>query len=155
MRDSFREPGVGGSSDTFNILERGTGIRHCVATTSTDSHETYMALKFFIADRTVKRAYSDNFTSLIKACYDLGIPHELSEPGIHETNAVIERANEDILAGSRVLLVQSGLPSCFWTYAQPCYCMLDNVEPKDNGASSSWVNRHHPEFPGYTIPFVC
>ena len=43
MRDSFREPGVGGSSDTFNILDRGAGIRHCVVTTSTDAHETYMA----------------------------------------------------------------------------------------------------------------
>ncbi len=33
--------------------------------------------------------------------------------------------------------------------------MLDIVEPKDNGAASSWFNLHDAEFPGLKIPFGC
>jgi phosphoribosylcarboxyaminoimidazole (NCAIR) mutase len=38
-----------------------------------------------------------------KALDDLGVPHGTSTPGIHETNAHIERRNRTILGGTRTV----------------------------------------------------
>ena len=36
-------------------------------------------------------------------------------PGVPQNNAVVERANRDVLEGIRTILVRAGLPDCFWT----------------------------------------
>ena len=75
--------------------------------------ETTRALQFVVGDQPVKRLYSDNRRSIRKACHMLRIPWEASQPGIHQTNARVERSSRDILDGTRVALVQVGLPSLF------------------------------------------
>lgn len=59
----------------------------------------------------------------MRAVYKAGINHEFSQPGVHQTNAIIERCNLDINCGIRTSLMRAGLPNCFWIYAGPCYCM--------------------------------
>ena len=84
------------------------------------------------------------------------ILHEGSQPGVPQTNAVIERTNQDIVCGARSCLDAAGLPPCFWSFAAPCYCLLENKAPKlaDVGVSS-WFKNHNAEFEGLRVPFGC
>ena len=55
-----------------------------------DTIDTCRALKVWFGDHPVKniqRIYSDNHESFIKAAQELPINHELSTPGVHNTNA--------------------------------------------------------------------
>jgi hypothetical protein len=99
----------------------------------------------------IHRVYSDNHRSLRKACQMLGIMWEASQPGVRQTNARIERCSQDVLEGSRTLLVQAGLPSLFWPYATRCYCHHSNCALREDGASA-WFRRHGSHFQGRTIP---
>ena len=108
--------------------------------------------------------YSDSFKSLKKACDELGILHEPSTPGIHQTNARIERFNQDVQDGGRTLLVRAGLPSVFWVWAAPCYCFLQNTKIREltrtdkvgdivKLMSSPWKERFGYPFEGTRFPF--
>ncbi len=88
------------------------------------------------------------------ACKKEHILWEHSQPGVPQTNALIERANQDILQGTRTLLLQAGLPACFWTFAAPCYCLLDNTAEKKETVSS-WKRRFGEPFGGKRLPFGC
>jgi hypothetical protein len=79
---------------------------------------------------------------------------ELSQPGVHETNAKIERANQDILQGCRALLTEAGFPACFWPYATPCFCFHDNIAEDEYG-DSAWKSRTGKPFHGLALPFGC
>ena len=78
-----------------------------------DAAETARILQHLRGDGFVYRAYSDNHRSLRKACQLLGIMWEASQPGVHQTNARVERCDKDVLEGFRTLLVQAGFPCCF------------------------------------------
>ena len=82
----------------------------------------------------------------------MSIPHHLAQPGIHQSNGIIQRCNSDVLAGARTLLVEAGLPSCFWPYAAACYCHHDNIQIADDGYCP-WYRRFGEQFPGETFPF--
>ena len=79
--------------------------------------EATMALRSFIGDSKVRRFYSDNADELIGAARNLGVPHEASQQGMPQTNGVIEREAQDMLTGTRALLVVAGLLGQFWSYA--------------------------------------
>ena len=64
-----------------------------------------------------------------------------------------ERANREILAGTRSLLLASGLPYYFWEYAMKCYCTLDNVSRVDGEGESPWSRTHGRAFKGKLVPF--
>ena len=66
----------------------------------------------------------------MSACSQLNVNSDQSQPEIHETNGIIEKYNQHVLDGTRVLLVQAGLPPVFWPYAATCYCMLSNIMDK-------------------------
>ena len=102
----------------------------------------------------ILQIYSDNHPSLEKATHFVGANHEGSQPGHPKTNAIIERCNQDILIGTKVLLVAAGLPSCFWVYAGPAYCFYENLT-QDQDGKSPWNERHNDEFKGEIIPFGC
>ena len=94
--------------------------------------------------------FADNAGAIKRACRMLGIPHEKSQPGIHETIAVIERKNLDIEKGSRASLAEAGLPACFWIYSIPHYCFSETIMLDDEG-TSAWFNQHK-EFPRTGLP---
>ncbi len=83
-----------------------------------------------------------------------GILPDESQPGMPQTKSLIERANQDILQGTRTLLLQAGLPACFSTFAAPCYCMLDNISDKKESVSA-WELTYGEDFPGKRLPFGC
>ena len=151
MRDHWGMPGVGGQRDLLTFLDRGTACKYAMPVDSKSAHDTYMAIKTLTGDDEIDRVYCDNHKSLIRALHDLGIVNELSQPGMHETNAIIENMNGDMLAGSRTSLFQAGLPSCFWTYASPIYTFLENITEDDKG-ETAWFKRHQIPFTGEPIP---
>ena len=93
---------------------------------SKSTDETTMALRAFVGDSKVKRVYSDNADELLSASRSRGVPHEASQRGMSQTKGIIEREVQDMLIGTRTLLVAAGLPGCFWSHAAPCYMHLDN-----------------------------
>ncbi len=71
-----------------------------------------------------RRYYSDNWRALRNAAEMAGLQHESCLPGIHQTNGIAESNSRTILSGTRRLLMQAGLPACWWPYAAPCFCFL-------------------------------
>ena len=69
-----------------------------------------------------------------------------------ETNAFIERANQDVVNGVRTNLQQAGLPNFFKKFAGECYCVLRNTHVDAEG-SSPWKLTHGIDFHGQRIPF--
>ena len=138
----------------FNVLDLGTRCKYSEPTNSKDTLDTFTVLNKIKGDKKLHHVYSDGFGSIRQACKLLLANHELSTPGVHHSNALIERCNQDILYGTRVLLVQAGLPACFWPYASPCYCHLENITEDDDG-DSPWYRRHGSHFKGLKIPFGC
>ena len=65
----------------------------------------------------------------------LGATCELAQPGIHETNGVIERTNRTVIEGSRTFLFQSGLPLKYWPLAVQAFAQAYNFGhiQKDSG----------------------
>ena len=120
---------------------------------SKDTEETVAAPQHCIGDSHVKRFYSDNADELVNAARFLNVPHETSQQGMPQTNGIIEREVQDLVAGTRTLLVAAGLPGYFWSYAAPCYMHLDNCTPHPSGKPSAWFRRYGEDFPGMLIPF--
>ena len=88
----------------------------------------------------------------------MGITKEGSLQGVPQNNAVAERNNRDILDGARVALIHAGLPTVFWPFAGPCYCVLTNTDMYDSSGTlladgSPWCRRHGEEFKGLRLPF--
>ena len=76
---------------------------------------------------------SDNFSSIRKAVKLMGISWEACQPGVHHSNAIIERCNQELLNDCRVALFQAGLPACFWPYGSPYAAHIHNItlDPED------------------------
>ena len=79
--------------------------------------------------------YADGAGSIVKACRIERINLEESQPGVPQSNGVIERANGDIVSGTRALMMQAGLPDCFWRFAASCYCHHENITVDTDGES--------------------
>ena len=104
--------GVGGFYNALTLRDLGTGVKMCYPTVTRHEHECIRALKAFVGpDREIKQFYSDREAGLVSACERLTIPHRKSQLGNHQTNTLAERANADILQGSRAVLAQAGLPA--------------------------------------------
>ena len=72
------------------------------------SEDTVSSLQMFIGNAAVHIFYSDDVDELISAPRFLNIPHE----GVPHTNGIVERVAQDMIAGTRTLLVSAGLPGC-------------------------------------------
>ena len=79
------------------------------------------------------------------------IPHETSTPGIHQTNSIIESKVKKVVTGTRVALLQAGLPACFWPFAAEHYAFTCTVH--ENEAQPAFFNRHGRYFKGPLTPF--
>ncbi len=95
----------------------------------------FECLQEFKGTDKIENIYADNYSSYKKAITYIGASFEKSTQGIHHSNAIIERCNQDIVIGTRVLLAQAGLPYCFWTYASPYYCHVENIIQDEDGNS--------------------
>ena len=154
MKDWFGNKGVDGVPDVLNVLDLGTRCKYSFPVTTRDTMDTYTSLNAVRGNQRVKLIYSDNYSSLKKAIKLLGINWEPSQPGVHHSNAVIERCNQDILYGSRVLLCQAGLQACFWPYASPYFCHIENITEDEDG-NSAWKSRFGESFKGKAITLGC
>ena len=96
-------------------------------------------------------AESDKLKYAIKT---LGWNHNKNTPGISQTNSVAERQIRDISAGTRALLVQAGLPACYWCYAAPTYCFGTNTKYTPEQPSAYALRfPAEGEWPHQFIPF--
>ena len=84
----------------------------------------------------------------------LGVPHEASPRGMPQTSGIIEREVQDMLTGTRTLLVAAGLPGHVWSYAAPCYMHLDNCMIHPRLGQPARSKRYGEESRGHLIPFV-
>ena len=104
--------GICGYKDALNFKDLATGVKYSYPTMSRDHSECIARLKLFGGTPTViKRYYGDKEGGLAKAAQILGIQCRFSEPGRPVNNTIAERANQDILGGSRSLLAAAGLHS--------------------------------------------
>ena len=67
-------------------------------------------------------------------------------------NGTLEREVQDMLTGTRTLLVAAGLLGHVWSYAAPCYMHLDNCMVHPKLGQSAWSKRSGEEFRGQLIP---
>ena len=144
--------GMHGSKDAMTVKDVWSSMKIIYPLGDKTADEARYALLDFNGDREVKRYYSDNSGELRQAIKDMGVPREGSVPGVPKTNGVIERTNRDILDGTRATLINAGLPGCFWEFAGPAYCHLDNIRVKADG-TSPWMMTHGEAFKGNSIPF--
>ena len=93
--------GITGARDCLTIKDLWSNVKHCYPTEDKSTEETLRCIKHFIGDRPVRRVYSDNSGEIGKALKALKIMPETSQPGRQETNAIIERENQDMLGGIR------------------------------------------------------
>lgn len=132
MVDWMNQPGITGKHDALNTLDLKTRFKTSDAVNSKNTLQTYTLLNHIRGNDYIHIIYSDGWKAFTKAAQMLNIPHEKSQPGQPQTNAIMERCNQDILRGTRAVLYGAGLPTCFWPYASACYCMLDNIAEPEN-----------------------
>ena len=154
MTDWFKQPGIGGFDDFLTVKDRATGRKFAPPVDSLNAEDKYDELNQLRGEDDVDRIYCDNWPAFKKACKWLGVMRERSQPGIHETNSVVERANSDTLQGTRVSLVEAGHPAMMWPYASPCFCMNDAI-CADPGAKSQYELHTGEPFPGDAFPYGC
>ena len=99
MRDLYGRPGIGGYPDAFLALDVATGWKACYPVDTKEAMETFRTLQSFKGNDSIWHVYSDNHRSIRKACELLGVMWEGSQPGVRQTNARIERCNQDVIAG--------------------------------------------------------
>ena len=119
--------GITCDSDAIIIKDLFSKVKVLFPVFSKTGQEAEDVLRKFFGDKKVEVFCFDNAPGLKLACETLGIVHGLSLPGVPQNNAVVERTNLDILEGTRTCLVCAGLPQCFWPFAAPHFCFLDNT----------------------------
>ena len=111
--------------------------------------ETTLCLRRFKWRHRFSSIYCDRAPELEAAARNIGVPCDHSIAGRSQTNALIERCNQDINRGTRVSLVQAGFPPSFWLLACEHYCIMDNTQ----GPESPWYKKNKEHFQGKRIPF--
>ena len=128
MKDWLKQAGCSGFTDVFHIYDLGSGCKYAFPVKSLDGWDTLQNLNNMAGSDRITLVYSDNFGSIKKAVKYIGAQWEPSHQGIHHSNAVIERSNQELTSGISTLLCQAGLPACFWPYAAPFYCFVNNLD---------------------------
>lgn len=76
--------------------------------------------------RTIFRDGGSEFMRAKNYCDEHGIRTEISAPYTPEQNGVAEAANKVILRRARSLLIDAGMPPCFWPWAVEHSCYITN-----------------------------
>jgi hypothetical protein len=86
--DKDFEPGVFGMKSCLEVLDLHTRFGYPVREKDLATTERY--LRDFKGDDVINRVYSDGHDSIGAACRAIGIPQELSQPGVPQNNGIIE-----------------------------------------------------------------
>ena len=143
--------GITGDTNAFVVKDLFSGLTGIYPAPWKDGYTVEVALRHFIGRRRIGQVYCDNAFEFTSACETLGIVVEHSQPGVPQTNAIIERKNGDVLAMTRTALVAAGLPPPFWPYASRCTLFNDNVRWVDG--DSAWNRTHTHACQATLIPF--
>ena len=149
--------GITGDTNALDIKDLFSKLTACYPSGSRSALSTEVAIKHFIgrSKDDVVQIYSDNSGEIANACAELKLVVENSQVANPKTNAIIERANQDILVMTRKSLVAAGIPACWWPYCAPTVCFNDNTARED-GEESAWSKAHGKgEFVGTRFPFGC
>ena len=92
------------------------------------AEDTVVVLSHYRGAHTIKLLYSDGAAELSRSCNTMHICHEMSQPGVSQSNGIIEGTNQDVQIGTASCLLLAGRPTQLRTFAAPCYCMLVNVD---------------------------
>ena len=133
MKEKKYPTGIGGMVSALVMLDIHTKTRYGFPIKSYTTNEHVRKMEQFVGGRGSDKCalmYSDNHTSLIKACEEFKYPHDLAQPGRPDRNGIAEQAVSDILTGTRTALIQAGLPGCLWPAAMECYSTLDNARKR-------------------------
>ena len=146
-----------GDKNAVVVYDRYSNWKGVYPVPSKSGNDAFTALQHFVGARTkVGEIYTDNSPELANAIKHLGWCHARNTPGISQTNSTIELQVQDILHGSRTLLVQAGLPACFWNYSAPHYCFGTNIT--QHGDRKSAYELRFPQegkFQHEFYPFGC
>ena len=113
--DKLGNTGIGHKSDFLSYYDFGTKTIWAEPVVDKTAESTIAAFKRILGpDPSLKVFYSDNHPTLIAACRSIDALHRPSQPGDPQSNGVIEGLNHRILSGARTLLIQCGLPYCFF-----------------------------------------
>ncbi len=110
---SIRMQGLHGETAVFTVRDLFSGMIGAYPVKGKDSCYVVDSLKHFAGRRKLENIYSDSSGELIRAVKDIGGRRELSVPGVHRNNSIIERANQIVIGGTTALLIQAGLPPLF------------------------------------------
>ena len=155
MKDWLGCEGVDGVPDVLNVMDLATRTWYSCPVTFKDALDTFTALNKMKGRAKIKHVYSDIFSSIRKTVKLMGINWEACQPGVHHSNAIIERCNQELLNDCRVALFQAGLPACFWTYGSPYVSHIHNITLDPEDGKSPWFLRYNKHFKGKGIPCGC
>ena len=153
--------GIAGDFDALVVKDLYSNVKVLLPVRNKTAEQAVRALRYIFGDKVVNRFYSDNAPELELACTKLGIVHEKSRAGVPQNNSIFERANLDILEGTRTTLVSAGFPECFWPFAAQRFCLLENtsiigIDGKVYKDGSSYHRAHGKgETTALRIPFGC
>ena len=119
--------GVTGDTDALVQLDVATRFLGVGRASDKEAITTEYEMRHFVGDQQVRLVYSDNAANLKKAAKNMNIIHVFSLPEVPKSNGLIERYVQAVLVGTRVLLIQAGLPMCFWPYAAEFFAFCHNV----------------------------
>ena len=107
--------GLSGEKEAFVIKGVFSGLINLYPVKTKDGVDTEICIRDFTGipgDRKSKdiKMYSDCSGEIRVACKNIGILHDKSQPGVPQTNALIERTNQLILTKTIVALLEAGLP---------------------------------------------
>jgi len=144
--------GFTGDLDALVIYDRGTKFIDCYPLRSKSSDDAYTAFQDFRGTKYLDLVYVDNSLELKKAVEDLGFPRRTSQPGVPQSNGVVENKVKLCVAGAKTLMECAGLPACFWPYAVRAWTFGRNTDIVEG--DSPWNRRHgQGNFKGPRIPF--
>ena len=133
--------------DGFVIKDVFTNFRYCYPSetkTAEQCHEDFLHV-LQVKDE-VGIVYSDNAPELISTMKKLGIRHNTSRQYVDKNKAVIEREIRTVLEGTRVNLVQSGLPEKYWPLAAEHHCMALHTTARLDNGKVPWQLRFDEQF---------
>ena len=136
--------GLDGEMHAFNMKDLYTGFIAAFPVRTRDAESCIAAIRQFMGGHKVHNIYSDNAHEFFASAERLGVPHETSVPGVHKTNAIIERTNQIIKGGTTACLLQAGFPPCFWSVACKCFCTNYNFQGPT--VTAPWETFHGVKF---------